>query len=58
VASKTHSLRWLESLKESQKLTAREERRKDEIVGIFRELYGISSRRFVPPDFPPRKSHW
>lgn len=58
MASKTQSLRWLESLKASQKLTAREERRKDEIVNIFRELYDISSRRFELPDFPPRKSHW
>jgi hypothetical protein len=46
-------LRWLEGLKESQRLTAREERRKDEIIGIFRELYEISSRRLEPPMFPP-----
>ena len=53
MVSKTHGLRWLEGLKESQRLTAREERRKDEIIGIFRELYEISARRLDPPVFPP-----
>jgi hypothetical protein len=41
VVSKVRSLRWLEDLKESQRLTAREERRKEEILGVFRELYEI-----------------
>lgn len=58
VVSKAHSLRWLESLKRSQRLTAREERRKEEILGIFRELYKISARRFDPPDFPPWRPSW
>ena len=53
MVSKTHGLRWLEGLKESQRLTAREERRKDEIIGIFRGLYEISARRLDPPAFPP-----
>jgi hypothetical protein len=39
-------------------LTDREERRKEEILSVFRELYGISSRRFDPPDFPPWRSPW
>jgi hypothetical protein len=38
VVSKVRSLRWLEDLKESQRLTARQERRKEEILGVFREL--------------------
>lgn len=58
VASKAQSLRWLEGIRRSQRLTDREERRKEEILGIFRELYGISSRRFDPPDFPPWRSPW
>ena len=32
VVSKVRSLRWLEDLKESQRLTARQERRKEEIL--------------------------
>lgn len=58
MASKVHSLLWLERLKESQRLTQREERRKDEVVGIFQELHRISNTRFEPPDFPPWKPSW
>ena len=58
MVSKTQSLRWLENLKRSQRLTAREERRKEEILDVFRELYMISSRRFDPPGFPPGRSPW
>jgi hypothetical protein len=32
MVSKTQSLRWLENLRRSQMLTAREERRKEEIM--------------------------
>jgi hypothetical protein len=55
VATKAHSLRWLENIKESQRLTAREERRKEEVLAVFRELYDISARRFDVPDFLPRR---
>ncbi|HET7479026.1 MAG TPA: hypothetical protein VFJ72_05880 [Rubrobacteraceae bacterium] len=58
MVSKTHNLRWLESLKESQKITAREERRKDEILAIYQRLHRISSRRLDPPVFPPWRTHW
>ena len=58
VATKAQSLRWLEKLKESQRVTAREEKRKEEIVAIFRELHGISARRFDPRDFPPTRYSW
>jgi hypothetical protein len=58
VATKAHSLRWLERLRETHRLTAREEKRKEEILDIFRELYSISARRFVPPDFPPPEPPW
>lgn len=58
VVSKIHSLDWLERLRESQRLTAREERRKEEVVEIFRQLHAISCRRFDPPDFPPWKAPW
>jgi hypothetical protein len=58
VATKAHSLRWLENIRESQRLTAREERRKEEILAVFRELRGISARRFHLPDFPPHRYSW
>ena len=58
VVSKTQSLRWLENLRRSQRLTAREERRKEEIIEIFRELYDISVRHENPPDFPPWRPSW
>lgn len=58
MASKVHSLLWLERLKESQRLTQREERRKDQVVGIFEELYRISNTRLDAPDFPPWKPPW
>jgi hypothetical protein len=52
------SLRWLESLKRSQSLTAREERRKEEVMEIFRELYDISLRYQDPSVFPPWRPSW
>ena len=58
VVSKTHSLRWLENLKHSQRLTAREERRKEEILEVFRELYDISARQPEPSVFPPWRPSW
>ena len=58
VVSKTHSLRWLENLKRSQRLTAHEERRKEEILEVFRELYDISARQPEPPVFPPWRPSW
>jgi hypothetical protein len=58
VATKAQSLRWLEKLRESQRLTGREEKRKEEILDIFRELHGISARHFDPRDFPPTRYSW
>jgi hypothetical protein len=58
VVSKMQSLRWLENLKRSQRLTAREEHRKEEIMGIFYELYDISLRYEDPPVFPPWRPSW
>ena len=58
VVSKTQSLRWLENLKRSQRLTAREERRKEEIMEIFRELYDLSLRNQDPSIFPPWRPSW
>ena len=58
MVSKVRSLRWLEDLKESQRLTAREERRKEEILVVFRELYDISVRNPDPPIFPPGRPSW
>ena len=58
MVSKVRSLRWLEDLKESQRLTAREERRKDEVLDVFRELYDISVKTLEPPVFPPWRPSW
>ena len=58
MVSKTQSLRWLENLKRSQRLTAREERRKEEIMEIFRELYDLSLRRQDPSIFSPWRPSW
>ena len=58
MATKAQSLRWLEKLRESQRLTAREEKRKEEILAIFRELHGISACRFDTRDFPPTRYSW
>ena len=44
MVSKTQSLRWLENLKRSQRLTAREERRKEEDQD--------------PSNFPPWRPSW
>ncbi|HEX5915432.1 MAG TPA: SDR family oxidoreductase, partial [Rubrobacter sp.] len=58
MVSKTQSLRWLENLKRSQRLTAHEERRKEEVMEIFRELYDISLRHQDPSIFRPWRPSW
>ena len=58
MVSKMQSLRWLEKLKRSQRLTDREERRREEIMEIFYELYDISLRYEDPPVFPPWRPSW
>ena len=58
VVSKTQTLRWLENLKRSQRLTAREERRKEEVMEIFRGLYDLSLRHQDPSNFPPWRPSW
>ena len=58
MATKAQSLRWLEKLRESHRLTGHEEKRKEEILDIFRELRGISARCFDPGDFPPSQPSW
>jgi hypothetical protein len=58
VVSKTQSLRWLENLKRSQRLTAREERRKEEVMETFRELYDLSLRHQDLSIFPPWRPSW
>ena len=58
MVSKKQSLRWLENLKRSQRLTAREERRKEEIMEIFRELYDLSLHHQDPYIFPPWRPSW
>jgi predicted glycosyltransferase len=58
VVSKTQSLRWLENLKRSQRLTAREEWRKEEVMETFRELYDLSLRHQDPSIFPPWRPSW
>ena len=58
MATKAQSLRWIENLREAQRLTAREEKRKEEILDVFRELRAISARRFDHRDFPPSRYSW
>ena len=58
MVSKTQSLRWLENLKRSQRLTACEERRKEDIMEIFHELYDLSLRHQAPSIFPPWRTSW
>ena len=58
MVSKMQSLRWLENLRRSQRLTAHEERRKEEVMEIFRELYDISLCYQAPPVFPPWRPTW
>jgi len=58
VATKAHSLRWLEKIREPQRLPPRGERRREETLAIYRELHGISARRFDLPDYPPPQYPW
>ena len=58
MATKAQSLRWLKELKESHRLMDYEEKRKEEILDIFRELRGISARCFDPGNFPPSQPSW
>lgn len=56
--NKEERLRWMEQLGESQRLTAHEERRKEEVCAILREIYGLSELRFEIPEFPLREPPW
>ena len=51
-------MRWLEEMWEVHKFdpygsTKREEKRKEEILEMLRELGELAKRRVRPPDFPP-----
>ena len=53
-------MRWLGEMCETSKFdlfhgrTEREEKRMEQVFGIFRELGDLSGRRVEIPDFPPR----
>ena len=51
-------MRWLEEMWEVHKFdpygsTKREEKRKEEILEMLRDLGELAKRRVRPPDFPP-----
>ena len=56
--NKDEHLRWAERLREEQKNTAREEGRKEEILGMLRGLVRIAESEVEVPDLPPSEPLW
>jgi hypothetical protein len=55
---KERHLRWMELLWDRHQISIREERRKEEVLDIFRHLAELSKRRVEAPHFPPSESLW
>jgi hypothetical protein len=52
-SEKERYVRWMEVMWERNQTNAREERRKQEVLGIFEDLGELSRRRLEAPRFPP-----
>ncbi len=56
MSKKDRILRWAKRLREEQEKTAREEQRKEEVIGMLRELAELTERRRVKtPTFSGRR---
>ncbi len=55
---KERHLRWMELLWDRHQISIREERRKEEVLDIFRHLAELSKRRVESPHFPPGEPSW
>jgi hypothetical protein len=55
---KERYLRWMEIGWEHHQSLASEEKRKEEILEIFKELDELAKRRVETPRFPLRESPW
>ena len=56
--ARRRSLRWMEALWEGATTTAQEENRKEEILGVFRELVRDSKREKVVREYVPWEPRW
>ena len=56
--ARTRSLRWMESLWEGAGTTAREEKHKEEVLSVFRELARESRRTKAISEYVPWKPLW
>ena len=54
VDDKEKYLRWLETMWDLYNNISREEKRKEKVLEIFREISEMSKRKVEMPDFPPR----
>ena len=55
---KERYLRWMETMWELHKVTTREEKRKEEVLEVFKGLSELAKRRAEVPYFPPWKTPW
>ncbi len=56
--ARTRHLRWMESLWEGAGTTAREEKRKEEVLAVFRELARESRREREVQEYVPWAPLW
>ena len=49
---KERHLRWMEMMWERHQSITREEKRKEEVLEVFRALYELATRRVETPHFP------
>ncbi len=57
-AARKRSLLWMEMLWEGTNITAQEEERKEEVLGLFRELVTDSSSRQEIREYVPWEPLW
>ena len=50
---KEEYLRWLETMWEHYNNISREEKRKEKVLKIFRDISEMAKREVESPDFPP-----
>jgi hypothetical protein len=55
---KERHLRWMELLWDQHQISIREERRKEEVLDIFKRLVELSKQRVEAPHLSSRESSW
>ena len=58
MGDKEKYLRWMATMWEQYNSISREEKRKEEVLEIFKGINELAKRRVEPPYFPPWEAPW